>query len=65
LLHSHQSIASLSIPKLYSLEFVRMLHEAIDKGRVSVRKVAKTLHLSLDQLSRIFGQHGLSAPFEL
>jgi Zn-dependent peptidase ImmA (M78 family)/DNA-binding XRE family transcriptional regulator len=65
LLHSHQSIAPLSIPKLYSPDFVRMLHEAIDKGRVSARKVVKVLHLSLDQLTRILGQYGLSAPFEL
>lgn len=65
LLHSHQSIAPLSIPKLYSPDFVRMLHEAIDKGRVSARKVVKALRLSLDQLTRIFGQYGLSAPFEL
>jgi Zn-dependent peptidase ImmA (M78 family) len=65
LLHSHQSITPLGVPKLYSTDFVRMLHEAIDKGRVSVRKVVKALHLSLDQLTRVFGQYGLSTPFEL
>jgi Zn-dependent peptidase ImmA (M78 family)/DNA-binding XRE family transcriptional regulator len=65
LLHSHQSIAPLAMPKLYSSDFVRLLREAIDTGRVSARKVAKTLHLSLDQLTRLFGQYGLSAPFEL
>ena len=65
LLHSHQSIAPLGIPKLYSADFVRLLHEAIDKGRVSARKVGKALHLSLNQLTRVFSQYGLAAPFDL
>ncbi len=47
LLHSHQSIAPLSIPKLYSPDFVRMLHEAIDKGRVSVRERWPRLYTSV------------------
>jgi Zn-dependent peptidase ImmA (M78 family)/DNA-binding XRE family transcriptional regulator len=65
LLHSHQPIAPLGVPKLYSADFVRLLREAIDAGRVSARKVAKALHLSLEQLTGLFGQYGLSAPFEL
>jgi hypothetical protein len=65
LLRARQSIPPLSLPKLYSADFVRMLHEAIEKGRVSARKVVKALRLSLDQLTKIFVQYGLAAPFEL
>lgn len=65
LLRARQSIPPLSVPKLYSADFVRMLHEAIEKGRVSARKVIKALRLSLDQLTKIFLLYGLAAPFEL
>jgi Zn-dependent peptidase ImmA (M78 family) len=65
LARSHQSIVPVATPKLYSPNFVRMLHEAIDKGRVSARKVAKTLRLDLDQLGSVFAEHGMTVPFEL
>jgi Zn-dependent peptidase ImmA (M78 family)/transcriptional regulator with XRE-family HTH domain len=63
--HSHQSIVAFATPKLYSPNFMRMLHEAIDKGRVSARKIAKTLRLNLDQLGNVFAEHKMTVPFEL
>jgi Zn-dependent peptidase ImmA (M78 family) len=62
---SHQPTSSRPVPKPYSLPFVEMLHEAIDKGRVSARKAAKALRLNLDQLGGLFVEHGLTTPFEL
>jgi methyl coenzyme M reductase gamma subunit len=65
LAHSHQLVVAFATPKLYSPNFVRMLHEAIDKGRVSARKVAKTLRLDLEQLGNVFAEHEMTVPFEL
>jgi hypothetical protein len=42
-----------------------MLHEAIDKGRVSASKARKTLRLDLDQLGSVFAEQGIAAPVEL
>ncbi len=65
LAHSHSLMVPFATPKLYSPNFVRMLHEAIDKGRVSARKVAKTLRLDLEQLGNVFAEHEMTVPFEL
>ena len=52
-------------PKLFSPTFAGMLHRAIDQGRLSSRKAARTLGLSLPGLAGLFAEHGLEAPFEL
>lgn len=52
-------------PKLFSPTFAGMLHRAIDQGRLSSRKAARTLGLSLPSLAGLFAEHGLEAPFEL
>ena len=65
LAHSHQLAVPVATPKLYSPSFARMLHEAIDKGRVSARKVSKTLRLDLGQLGNVFAEHKMTVPFEL
>lgn len=53
------------MPKLFSLAFVQKLHVALDKGRVSARKAAKTLGMPLFELTELFEAHGMRAPFEL
>jgi Zn-dependent peptidase ImmA (M78 family)/DNA-binding XRE family transcriptional regulator len=53
------------VPELFSKEFALMLHVAIDKGRLSARKAAKTLDLGLSKLSALFSAYGLTVPFEL
>jgi len=53
------------LPKLFSIRFVTKLHMALDKGRVSARKAAKTLGLSLFELTELFEAYGMAAPFEL
>lgn len=52
-------------PNLFSLDFVRKLHSALDKGRLSARKAAKTLSLSLAELTELFEAHGMQPPFDL
>jgi Zn-dependent peptidase ImmA (M78 family)/transcriptional regulator with XRE-family HTH domain len=52
-------------PKRFSLNFVVMLHKAIDRGELSARKAAKAMDMSLPQLGELFVEHSLLAPFEL
>lgn len=52
-------------PKRFSTTFVRMLHEALENGRLSARKAAKAMGLGLGGLTELFAQYDLSAPFEL
>ena len=52
-------------PKRFSINFVTLLHESIDKGRLSAKKAAKTMGMSLPGLLELFDQHNLSAPYEL
>lgn len=52
-------------PKRFSPSYVSMLHRAIDRGQLSARKAAKTIGMSLPQLSDLFVEHSLSSPFEL
>ena len=52
-------------PRRFSSSFVRMLHEALDNGRLSARKAAKAMGLGLGGLSELFAQYDLPAPFEL
>lgn len=52
-------------PNLFSLPFTEKLHAALDKGRLSARKAAKTLGMSLSELSALFESHSMRPPFEL
>jgi Zn-dependent peptidase ImmA (M78 family)/DNA-binding XRE family transcriptional regulator len=58
--------SSVSItPKRFSLSFVKLLHESLDKGRLSARKAAKTMGLGVGELSDLFTQYDLTVPFDL
>ncbi len=52
-------------PKRFSPSFVRMLHQALEQGRISARKAAKAMGLGLGGLTELFAQYDLTAPFEL
>mgnify|MGYP001766816548 FL=1 len=52
-------------PKRFSPTFVKMLHEALENGRLSARKAAKAMGLGLGGLIELFAQYDLTAPFEL
>ena len=52
-------------PPLYSGCFVEIIARAVDEGRVSIRKIAGVLGLSVDDLAGLFAEHGVPAPYEL
>lgn len=59
----HQRASTTGTPKRLSASFVGMLHTAIDKGRLSTRKAAKALGMTLPQLADLFTEHSLAIPF--
>jgi XRE family transcriptional regulator, fatty acid utilization regulator len=52
-------------PPLFSKRFVEIVARAVEEGRVSVRKIASVLGLSIDDLGNLFAAHGVPAPYEL
>jgi Zn-dependent peptidase ImmA (M78 family) len=65
LLRERQRASVSGTPRRFSVSFVGMLHEAVDRGQISARKAAKAMGMSLTQLSGLFAEHALAAPFEL
>lgn len=49
-------------PKPFSEAFVRMMHDAIYKGRLSHRKAARMLGLETDKFLNLFEQYNLASP---
>lgn len=52
-------------PPLFSKRFVEIVARAVEEGRVSIRKIAGLLGLSVDDLGDLFAAHGVTAPYEL
>ncbi|HEV2524733.1 MAG TPA: XRE family transcriptional regulator [Gammaproteobacteria bacterium] len=52
-------------PKPFSSNFVKLLYDAIEKGKLSARKAAKAMSMSLTQLKALFSEYSLSTPFDL
>jgi Zn-dependent peptidase ImmA (M78 family) len=52
-------------PPLFSKRFVEIVARAVEEGRVSVRKIASLLGLSVDDLGDLFAAHSVPAPYEL
>jgi Zn-dependent peptidase ImmA (M78 family)/transcriptional regulator with XRE-family HTH domain len=52
-------------PKLFSAEFVSCLQEALAKGRLSVRRAASLLEMTIEDLADLFKDYGLPVPFDL
>lgn len=50
-------------PPLFSQPFLELLAESIDMGRISTRRVASLLELSVDELPKVFHKHDVE--FEL
>jgi Zn-dependent peptidase ImmA (M78 family)/DNA-binding XRE family transcriptional regulator len=53
-----------ALPLRLSPNFVNMLHSALARGRLSVRKAARTLELTPLQLEALFAEYGMAAPFD-
>lgn len=52
-------------PPLFSRMFMEVLAQAIDQGRISVRRAADLAGLTLDDLAELFTAHGVEIPYEL
>ena len=52
-------------PTLFSRPFVEVIGLAIDKGHVSVRRIANLLDLSVEDFAELFTAHGIACPFDL
>jgi Zn-dependent peptidase ImmA (M78 family) len=53
------------VPPLYSRPFMEVISLAIDAGRVSMRRAAGLLDLTVEDLSDLFVVHGLEPPADL
>ncbi len=49
-------------PKLFSVSFVKQLHNALDRGRLTARKAARALGLPLSELAQLFATYELHDP---
>jgi Zn-dependent peptidase ImmA (M78 family)/DNA-binding XRE family transcriptional regulator len=65
LMAEHHRTSVERAPRRFSPTFVQMLQRAIDRGKLSARKAAKSLDMTLSQLDDLFREHGLTVPFEL
>jgi len=54
-----------SVPPKFGKQFMEVIGWSIESGQVSVRRVAKLLDVTVDELSTIFEENGLRAPFDL
>jgi Zn-dependent peptidase ImmA (M78 family) len=54
-----------ALPPLFSKPFMEVIGLAVDEGRVSARRAAALLDLTVDDLADLFTTHGVSSPVEL
>lgn len=52
-------------PALFSKRFVEIVARAVDEGRISTRKIASLLNVSVDELGDLFAAHGVQAPYDI
>ncbi len=52
-------------PRRFSLKFVETLNQGLEEGRISVRRAAAIVDLSIDDLADLFREHSLEAPFDI
>ena len=52
-------------PPLFSKRFVEIVARSVEEGRVSIRKIANLLNLSVEDLGDLLAAHGVPATYEL
>ena len=57
--------AAAATPLLFSRPFMEVIALAVNEGRVSARRAAGLLDLTLDDLAELFAAHGVEPPFDL
>jgi Zn-dependent peptidase ImmA (M78 family) len=51
--------------KPFSAEYVRVLHDALSAGRLSVRRAATVLGMTIEELAALFTQYQLDVPYDI
>lgn len=57
--------AERALPSLFSKPFMEVIGLAIDEGRVSIRRAADLLDLTIEDLDDLFAAHGVKSPIHL
>jgi Zn-dependent peptidase ImmA (M78 family) len=52
-------------PPLFSKSFMEVLGQAINEGRISARRAANLLDLTIEDLADLFERHAVEAPLDL
>jgi Zn-dependent peptidase ImmA (M78 family)/DNA-binding XRE family transcriptional regulator len=52
-------------PRRFSLDFVKTLSDGLEEGRISVRRAAALIDLSVDALADLFREYSLEVPFDI
>jgi Zn-dependent peptidase ImmA (M78 family)/transcriptional regulator with XRE-family HTH domain len=65
LLRADEAKLKVAVAPLFSRRFMEVLARAVDQGRVSARRAADLVGLTLEDLADLFEQHGVKTPFEL
>lgn len=60
-----RSAAAATPPLLFSRPFMEVIALAVNEGRVSARRAAGLLDLTIEDLAELFAAHGVEPPFDL
>lgn len=52
-------------PNMFSYDYVNTLKQGIEEGRISVRRAASLLDLSIDEMEEIFNEYSIEVPFDI
>ena len=63
--YSGREVGESNPPPLFSRPFMEVIGLAIREGRVSVRRAADLLSLTIDDVEDLFAAHGVETPFDL
>jgi Zn-dependent peptidase ImmA (M78 family) len=57
--------AGSATPALFSKPFAEVIALSIDQGRVSTRRAAALVDLTIDDLTELFAHHGVQSPIDM
>jgi XRE family transcriptional regulator, fatty acid utilization regulator len=60
-----RGVAAVTPPLLFSKPFMEVIALAVNEGRVSTRRAAGLLDLTIDDLAELFAAHGVEPAFDL
>ena len=63
--HNGRRLEHIGTPALFSKPFMDVIGRAIHRGRISVRRTARLLEMTIDDLADLFSAHDLPCPFDL